>query len=127
MGRAEKAKKARSRYILSMKKEKGETLTPEEETFLNIPRERKNAQSSIIVQQEETTKKVDPKKKTDPKKKEVKEVIQTVVQPVYVLDLNKPLSKPETHTSMYIKDFLKYCYKERVISNNNGIDTHNSI
>jgi hypothetical protein len=127
MGRSEKAKKARSRYILSMKKEKGETLTPEEEAFLNIPRERKNAQSQIIVQPEETNKKIDPKKKTDPKKKEVKEVVQTVVQPVYVLDLNKPLPKPETHTSRYIKDFLNYCYKERVMSNNNGKDTNNSI
>ena len=103
-------------------------LQPEEEKLLNEIRERKTTlnQNQPIV--EEPVKKVDPKKNTkpDPKKKELKEVIEPPIQPIILLDMNKPCPKVESHMSSFIKEYLVYCYKDRDIIKNNHLDLEKS-
>lgn len=124
LGRAEKAKKARKKHLIITKKEKGQTLTEEDEKLLKENRERKlttNVISTIV----EETKKIDPKAKgnakIDPKKKEPTQTV-IVQQPVNLLDMHKPNPKIESHTSRYIKEFLSYCYEDRtkILENESG-------
>lgn len=122
-GRADKAKKARKKHLITILKEKGETLTEEQEKLLKEIRERKlttNITSHLV----EETKKIDTKakgnSKVDLKKKEIIQAV--VVQPaVNLLDMNKPNPKIEDHSSRYIKDFLEYCYEDRTKIQNNEL------
>jgi hypothetical protein len=134
-GRAEKAKKSRAKFLIQQKKDKGEELTFEEEQLLNEERERKTfiqTEENIdkaINDKNAANKKLGPNvsaKKTDTKNaKDSKSVNSTVKQPVIgsltqpspnitKVDFNRPLPKADEHTSKYLKEFLEYCYQERV-------------
>jgi hypothetical protein len=126
-GRAERAKKARKKHLLTVKREKGDTLTEEEEKILKEHRERKTTTSGVV----EEVKKVDPKAKgiikVDPKKKDVQPT-QVATVPVNTLDLSKPVPNIEQHSSKYIKDFLHYCYQERkIVVDNSFLETKSSL
>jgi len=127
-GRADKAKKSRLRYLIQTKKDKGESITPEEEKILNEERERKTTNAVVTEEVKVKTgakvsakdnKKPDPKK--DDKKKEVVKPIEPVVTPV-----SKVLPKPEGHKSHFVKSFLYYTYQERTIIFDNELSQNES-
>ncbi len=133
-GRAEKAKKSRLKFILSMRKKKGEVLTLEEEKILNEEREKKTsatinenpvpvgknnkaAQGNNKVKSKGSNKKVTNANANSNANKNVEEATGNS-QPVVI----KQLPVPETHTSQFVKDFLSYNYQERTIVFDNKID-----
>ena len=130
IGRGDKAKKARLKHLLVDKQEKGETLSLEEEKILRVVRERKTSltQNQPHIEEPLPVKKVDPKKnvKPDPKKKDQKEIIEIPMQPVILLDMNKPCPKSESHVSAFIKEYLVYCYKDRKVIKNSQLDIDKS-
>jgi hypothetical protein len=137
-GRAEKAKRARAKFLIQQKKEKGEELTPEEEAILHEERERKtftqfeelidksgNDKNAKKGQTNVTAKKTDPKNNS----KLLSAVKPTSIQPSPIatnIDFNKPLPKPEEHTSKYLKEFLTYCYQDRVCMLDSNLEQEKS-
>jgi hypothetical protein len=136
-GRAEKAKKSRAKYLLQLKKEKGEELTYEEEQLLNEERERKAyTQSEENLEKNNQDKNNKLKglnisgKKAENKNNKINPTTKpSSVQPTPIgtkIDFNKPLPRPEEHTTKYLKEFLEYCYQERVCVLDNNYEQENS-
>ena len=115
-GRASLAKISRKRYIIEKIKRKGGEITNEDIALLNSQRTRKMTRTKDDLQETQNlknkgkkasskiqinSKKIDDK---DNKKEETKELI---------LNFNKTLPKDIFHQSIYIKNYLKYAYKNR--------------
>jgi hypothetical protein len=125
-GRADKAKKSRAKYMIQLKKDKGEELTYEEEQFLNEERERKtftHIEENLEKNNADKTGKGGKGLNVSAKKDNTKGgKLLNPIKPPSVhstpvgtkIDFNKPLPKPDEHTSKYLKEFLEYCYQERV-------------
>jgi hypothetical protein len=144
-GRAEKAKLSRKKFLLISKKNRGEQLTPEEETLLN---EIRNKVYLTQLEQEKKNKGA----KEDAKKLENKEINrdgksagsknskdkakinplndQNMVSKSQFLkqsfynraNKTRLLPKPEHHSALYLKNFLSYAYRDRVIQSENKIN-----
>ncbi len=134
-GRCEKSRKSRIRFLLQTKREKGATLTPEEEFILNEVRERKittapqleehkahvinNLHNAGNKKGNTSNKKSDNPKASDKKgnnsnQAQINSIVVTAQEPKKLdLDKNKQLPFPEKHVSDYIKNFLFYSYDER--------------
>lgn len=109
-GRAEKAKKARKKYQLEVKFRSGNILTDDEDKILKEPRERKKTNINTVIEE--------PKKETKGKqvKKEEKKKNVDPLPPIsdrFQLNFDKKVPLTESHSSVYIKDFLKYCFQTR--------------
>jgi hypothetical protein len=138
-GRAEKAKKSRIKFLAQIKKQNGETLAKEEEEILTEPRERRKSMESggatmIRNDEKNPTKKIMSKKTivenrdTSNRGKSIKvmgEVKENILQKP-LINLDKPLPKPEKHTSSYIKNFLNYSNQSRTIVFDNKVPQEES-
>ena len=114
-GRAALAKMSRKRYMLEKIRIEGGELNNEDLALLNNQRIRKTNKAKEEIQEQNLkqlkTKKISriqmiSKKLEDKenKKEEVKDLI---------LNFNKKLPRDIHHQSLYIKNYLKYAYKER--------------
>jgi hypothetical protein len=145
IGRAEKAKFSRKKYLLISKKNRGEQLTPEEETLLNEIR------NQVYLTQLEKERKSKGGKE-DGKKTENKDInrdgksagSKNSKDKAKINPLNDPnmvsksqflkqsfynranrtrlLPKPEHHAAHYLKKFLSYAYRDRVMHSENKIN-----
>ncbi len=118
-GRSELAHIARVKFLMQLRKEKGEKLAEEEEVLLKKTRKRKNKILITNVQKE-------PDKKGKPVKKEEKINLNNKAtvsssmslpetDPENSNKLTKPLPIASQHQSNYLKNFLDYAYDHRVV------------
>lgn len=112
LGRSEKAKKSRNKYLLSLKKEEGIPLTEAENELLNEPRMSKK-------QKEEEALKQSLQKGKSPMKVDKKPAQQTgkkKEEPVLVEEKKeKPVPELGNHTMKEIREFLEILTSPKVI------------
>ena len=121
IGRAARAQRARNTYLAKLKKDQGHSLSSDEANLLKDERQRKvkkpEEDNSSSVSKDKD-KKTDLKGKKQPVADSTLFAATTISQPFsnkYYIDLNKePLPKPDQHNSAFIKNFLSYCYKNKV-------------
>lgn len=147
-GRSERAKLSRKKYLLHVKKQRGEALTAEEEALLN---EARNRIYLTTINQEQLQKKINagneasvannnrksaannPKdqntgknitnpgnNKYDPLDNNYNQA-QYLKQSFYArMNKTRVFPKPENHCSLFLKNFLSYVYRDRTIESNNN-------
>jgi len=146
-GRAERAKLSRKKYLLHVKKQRGELLSPEEENLLNELKNRvyiTNLNNSATDSQKKAP---DNAKKTtnvnaannnsansnsnknakqsniitDPLADEKAYNQAQLLKQSFYARMNKTriFPKPENHCSLYLKNFLSYVYRDRTIESKN--------
>ncbi len=125
-GRAEKAKKSRLRYILKMRKDKGEILSPEEDAILNEERERKIFTAEVSNTSQHAIKEDKNKKNVKKNEKEKKPVKPVEDKPI-VQTYNRELPKVEDHTCKFIREFVSYNYEDRIKTIDNKLEQEMSI
>lgn len=145
-GRAEKAKMSRKKYLLYVKKHRGETLSPEEESLLNeftnrvyitnlhsdsgIPKKGADGKNPTnIVAANNTSANSNIRKESFIKKDNKEDPLsdekaynqaQYLKQSFYArMNKTRTFPKPENHCSLYLKNFLSYVYRERTVEYNN--------
>ena len=130
-GRAEKAKISRKKFLLQLKKQRGEILNTEEENLLNEMRNKTyltNINHEQIKQQENTGKKPTGaagknKQVEDPlHNQQAANQAQLLKQSFYArMNKTRIFPKPENHCSLFLKNFLSYVYRERTLISDNKI------
>ena len=114
-GRAALAKVSRKRYILEKIRIKGGELNNEDLLLLNNQRARKNTkpkeESQEQLQKQFKAKKTNNRIQINSKKVEDKEKKEETKE--IILNFNKALPRDIHHQSSYIKNYLKYAYKDR--------------
>jgi hypothetical protein len=120
-GRAEKAQKARRRFLLEKQIEKGKKISQEDKAFLDEPRERKKFNNEV---KEDDNKKEQKKKndKKDNKRGTIKNINEDNKDTIKheILNFNKTTSVESNHSSLYIKNYLHYVYDKRKIEKCSG-------
>lgn len=148
-GRAEKAKLSRKKYLLMGKKNRGEPLTPEEEQLLNEIRNRVIL-TNLEQEGKSKSGKDDPKNKdkkeinrdgksaNSKNSKNSNQKDKGKVNPLNDPNLNskgqylkqsfyqrmnrtRMLPKPENHCALYLKNFLSYAYRDRIMQSANKV------
>lgn len=131
-GRYEKARKARVKFLMQLRKEKGEVLSNDEELLLSEIRQRKKNRTLIThIQDEEVgnsplnkknqQSKMLPAPKNQTNDKAKIQSLNVIVeqnsnsQNTTKINFNKVLPTPEHHKSRLFKEFLDYAYRERVV------------
>ena len=113
-GRAALAKTSRKRYILEKIRIKGGELNNEDLLLLNNQRIRKTTklkEESQELQKQMKNKRPNQRIQINSKKTEEKEKKEETKE--IILNYNKALPRDIHHQSTYIKNYLKYAYKDR--------------
>ena len=125
-GRKEKAKISREKFILENVLKNGGKLTENERLILNMRRVRKFSSkkddtienNNIVTRGRKNTKTQNSVKKNEEEKKE---------KPIIKLNFNKNLPRLINHQSSYIKNYLKYAYKQRTKKINTIFDQYKKV
>ena len=112
-GRLLKAKVARSKVLLLLKRQNGERLSEKEERLLNEPREVKLTPKEINEDNSKNDK-TRLKKVERTKPEESKKILTTIFESTSEIKVIDAIPKEIFHTAQYIKTYVDYCSGNRL-------------